>query len=272
MTLIGRLSAAHKMRFRRTARALRHDNPRPIIHGVTRRIHLSRLSVGEIALDAAQAHHVRDVLRLPDGVTVEVFDDSGAVGSATLLHRGEREAAVRIETASPAPAHIFRWTVASAVPKGERADWMVEKLSELGTDAFIPLAAARSIVLPEGKNKLERWKRISSESARQSRRIGVMRIEPLMELGDAVERLHKPGTAWFLSTAPNATPLRQAMDQVDGALPLSLFIGPEGGWADEELSLFERRAIVPVQLTSTVLRLETAAVTAAAMVACLMGT
>src|SRR6202011_2416558 len=132
-------------------------------------------------LDPSQARHAREVLRLPDGHPVEVFDDQGIVGTGVLVFEGPRDALVRVQQTS-AEKPPATWSVASAVPKGERADWMVEKLSELGAAAFIPLIAARSVVLPEGRNKRERWVRIATESAKQSHRPGVMRIDELSPL------------------------------------------------------------------------------------------
>ena len=117
-----------------------------------RRIHVSHISPGDIPLDPAEARHARDVLRLESGAAVEVFDDAGAVASGELILAG-RTASVRVGSIGAAgPPRGLDCTIAAAVPKGDRADWMVEKLSELGTAEFVPLAAARSVVLPEGRN------------------------------------------------------------------------------------------------------------------------
>src|SRR5439155_11117754 len=124
---------------------------------------VEQVRTGEIALNAAEAHHLRDVLRLPVGTVVEVFDDSGHVAGAAISHSDERHVRVVVQALHEA-AVTPALTVAAAVPKGERADWMVEKLSELGVDRFIPLVTARSVVLPAGKNKTSRWTRIAVES------------------------------------------------------------------------------------------------------------
>jgi 16S rRNA (uracil1498-N3)-methyltransferase len=232
-------------------------------------------------LDAPQAHHARAVLRLGDGAAVEVFDDAGNVASGTLAFDGARGAIVRVEridlaAADAAAAEGLRWSVAAAVPKGERADWMVEKLSELGCAAFIPLATARSVVLPEGRNKRDRWARIAAESAKQSRRRGVMRIEELTPLTELLARgtAHVTGAAgpdgrpqgWFLSIQPDAIPVRAAIG-FELCDPFLLAIGPEGGWTPEELAALTAAGLTPVGLTRTILRVETAAVAAGAIVA-----
>ena len=252
---------------------------RPIIARVPRRIHIPVVRVGDVPLDVGQAHHARAVLRLADGAAVEVFDDAGNVAAATLVFDGPRAALARIERIDVAEAVSsdaggLRWSVAAAVPKGERADWMVEKLSELGCAAFIPLATVRSVVLPEGRNKRDRWARIAAESAKQSRRRGVMRIEELTTLTDLARRIadamarHTEGRArgWFLSTESAAVPARAAID-AGLADPFLLAIGPEGGWTSDEQSALSAAGLTPVGLTRTILRVETAAVAAAAIVA-----
>jgi 16S rRNA (uracil1498-N3)-methyltransferase len=220
-----------------------------------------------IRLDRAEAHHARDVLRLTDGAAVEVFDDAGNVGAGILVLDGG-EASVRVEQAQPASeAARLALTVAAAVPKGDRADWMVEKLSELGVAEFIPLAAARSVVLPEGKSKRDRWNRIATEAAKQSRRRGVMRIA---ELTDLAKALKQAKNAWFLSTElTDALPITRAAAEWSGPDSLTTFIGPEGGWTDAEQQQFLSAGAMPVRLTQTILRIETAAIATAAVVGCL---
>ncbi|HEY8748666.1 MAG TPA: RsmE family RNA methyltransferase [Tepidisphaeraceae bacterium] len=224
-----------------------------------RRLHATRLFIGKVPLDPSQARHARDVLRLQNGAEVEVFDDHGAVASGLILLAEDNAVAVEVkhiaELAGPSTGRI---TVASAIPKGERADWMVEKLSELGVDAFIPLAAERSVTLPQGTTKFERWNRISTESAKQSRRRGVMAIGKLTSLNDFLEESN-PG--YVLSTASEVRPLTDVLVERREAVVLA--IGPEGGWTEQELTRFAAKGHQQVSLTSTILRTETAAIAAA---------
>ncbi len=223
-----------------------------------RRIHVPRVVAGEIELDSAGAHHARNVLRLDEGTPVEVFDDAGAVAAATLIHRGQAGAAVRIEAIAQQTISMPRLVIASAVPKGDRADWMVEKLSEIGVAEFIPLAAARSVVLPEGKGKRDRWMRLATEAAKQSRRRGVMSIAPLTQVADAISQAKGRGA--YLSTEPQALSVHGSIADFAVDLPATLFIGPEGGWTDEEVQMFTAADFRALRLTNTVLRVETAAI------------
>jgi len=251
--------------------SLRAGRRRLIIALVVRRLHVPKLIAGEVPLDAAQLRHARDVLRLGEGAKVQVFDDLGAVASGTLLFSGRRNAAVRVEKIEAPRSDATRLTIASAVPKGERADWMVEKLSELGVFAFVPLAAARSVVLPQGTAKRQRWVRIATEAAKQSRRLGVMQVGELMPLQRVLSESVRVGKLpLVLSTSAEAMPIARAMLSLAHASELIVFVGPEGGWTTEEQSAFQDAGAVGARLTGTILRIETAAVAAAAVVQSLL--
>ena len=249
---------------------------------MARRLHTASLSPGLVALDAVQAHHARHVLRLSDGDAVEVFDDAGRTGAGVVVlpaddgddHGG---LSVRVDAVrEPAPmAGRVALTVAAAVPKGDRADWMVEKLSELGCDAFVPLLADRSVVQPKGTGKRDRWVRLATESAKQCRRPGVMRVAEPATLAAALAELagttdSTPGVGWFMDTGPDAVAVRRLLLAAPPAGGrLTLFVGPEGGWTAGEVGRMRAAGLTAVSLTPTILRVETAAVAAAACVACL---
>ena len=111
--------------------------------------------------------------------------------------------------------------------------------------------------------------RIATESAKQSRRPGVMRIGELTKLDAAVASVGGGGSnrvGWYFSTAPDARPIATAAAALPANTSLTAFIGPEGGWTDDELSRFAAAGLTPVRLTATVLRVETAAIAAAAVI------
>jgi 16S rRNA (uracil1498-N3)-methyltransferase len=226
--------------------------------------------MGEMALPGGEAHHVRDVLRLTEDTPVEVFDDSGAVGRGVVAVCSGREVVVRVERIDDAAATRpgVQVIVASAVPKAGRSDWMVEKLSELGVSSFIPLVTQRSVVHPEGSGKPQRWGRIAAEAAKQSRRTGTLRVEGLMSLEEAIGQTVRAGAVgWHLSTAEDAVPVSQALTGLGSTGEIALFVGPEGGWTEGELRLLTESGLTGVRLTATILRVETAAIAAAAVVA-----
>src|SRR5262245_29422134 len=123
-----------------------------IIRPVLRRVHMARLVPGRITLSQADTHHVRDVLRLRVGDSVELFDDAGASSTSRIVRSDAQ--VVEVEVGAIGSASDSRQLViAAAIPKGERADWMIEKLCELGVTHFVPVIASRSVVVPAGRNK-----------------------------------------------------------------------------------------------------------------------
>jgi 16S rRNA (uracil1498-N3)-methyltransferase len=220
---------------------------------VIRRVYTPKLRIGVIELDEWGSRHARDVLRLTENTEVEMFDDRGAVGDGVIISL--RPNVIIHCDAIRHQESVMQLTIASAVPKGDRAAWMIEKLSELGCARFVPLATSRSIVLPWGTNKRDRWLRLAIESAKQSRRPGVMQLEELTD----VSTVATPN-AFFLDFDGDA------ITSVDWFGEATLLIGPEGGWSPEEKKLFSDRAMKGLKLTETILRVETAAVTAAAVV------
>lgn len=233
----------------------------PIIGPVTRRVHVPRLQAGRLTLDDAQAHHLRAVLRLSAGQAIEVFDDAGSVGEGTIVELSPGSAIIDVSVIGrPAQSHAL--TVAAAIPKGNRADWMVEKLSELGVAEWIPLLTERSVVLAEGKGKPARWERIAVEAARQSRRQGVLKIHAPTSLAEALA-IHSVGVRLVLATAAGVRPI-SAIPPADA--PTTVFIGPEGGWTADELAAMAAAGLTAVSLGPTILRVETAAVVAAGII------
>jgi 16S rRNA (uracil1498-N3)-methyltransferase len=233
-----------------------------------KRVFLPLVQPGTITLPPDQAHHVRDVLRLASGEIVEVFDASGTSGAARLSQVTPQSVTAEVESIRPPDNAAAAMTLAVAFPKGPRADWMIEKLSELGVARLIPLQTERSISQAAGQSKTDRWLRIAVESAKQSRRTGVMTIAPPIALADLVASWQNspdqaPAT-WLLSTEPGAESAARALQS--GPPPSLLLIGPEGGWTQDELNLLNQSAIQRVRLLQSILRVETAAIAAAASV------
>jgi len=233
-----------------------------------RRVRVGKVAAGLTELEEREAHHARDVLRMGVGEIVEVFDAEGNVGAGKIESVGKK-VAVRVERVEERRAG-FEWWVAAAVPKGTRGDWMVEKLSELGASGFVPLISERSVVSAEGKNKRARWERLASEAAKQSKRRGVMKIGEVTRLEKFVGELNSAG--WYLSLDAGARNMREVVAEVTGEKikRLTLLIGPEGGWTQKEIAMFDEAGLTGVRMGGTILRVETAAVAAGAIVAAMV--
>lgn len=203
---------------------------------------------GDVVLDSDTEHHLRRVLRLRDGESVSVTDGAGRWLLTTAARSGS---AIRLEPASDVvaePARDRPVTIAAAMPKGDRLDWLVQKVTELGVDRIVLLHAERSVVRwkPERTAaQLERLRRISDEACRQSRRVWRVAIDEPVEATAVL--------ASFVAAEPGGRDLAPG--------DCSVAIGPEGGWSVEELD----QAAELVSLGRNILRTETAAVAASTL-------
>ncbi|MDJ0769270.1 MAG: RsmE family RNA methyltransferase [Ilumatobacter sp.] len=204
--------------------------------------------VGDVAtpvLDDATSHHLNRVLRLRDGEVVTITDGCGrwrtcAMSGGVIEPTGE----VGCVDARAEPV-----TIAFAVPKHDRPEWIVQKLTELGVDRIVLLHAERSIVRWSGERAarhVDRLVRVAGEALQQSRQVWLPVVEGPI------------GAKEFLSSAIAADHGGRPLGRADR----SIAIGPEGGWSSSELD----RAAGRVGLGASVLRVETAAITVAARV------
>lgn len=194
-------------------------------------------------LDDATVHHLDRVVRLRDGDVVSVTDGAGAWRRVVWRH-GEITVDGDLERELPRECPI---TIGFAIPKRDRPEWIVQKLTELGVDRIQLLHARRSVVRwdgPRAGRHMSRLRTVAREALRQSRGVWLPEI-----LGPVDARE-------VLSDAAVAEPGGDALARERP----TVLIGPEGGWTSDELDLAPHR----VDLGDTVLRVETAALTAAA--------
>lgn len=207
--------------------------------------HVFVASVEHPVLDDDDAHHLLRVLRLRDGERVSVSDGDGR-WRLTALAGGELEPLGEThDERGEGPRR--RRTVVAAIPKGDRVEWMVQKLTELGVDDIVLLHSARSVVRwdsARAEKQLARLRRIAREASMQSRRVWLPSVSGPVEFRDAIEL---PGAVLAAPDGPRLS------DQ------LCVVIGPEGGFSDEEVAA----AAATVSVADNVLRVETAAVAVA---------
>jgi 16S rRNA (uracil1498-N3)-methyltransferase len=202
-----------------------------------------------LELPAGEADHVLKVLRGRNGDTVEVVDGAGKLFAARL--RGGREAAVVEELAAPDGAGV-EISLYQAVPKGGRMDLVVEKATEVGATRIVPLLAERGVVNPR-EGKVGRWRRVAEAAARQSLRLSVPEVADPVRFEDVASEVR--GTGVLLHNAPDLQPVEAVV-----GVPVSLFVGPEGGWSGGELRLAEDAGIAFGGLGPYRLRSETAGI------------
>jgi 16S rRNA (uracil1498-N3)-methyltransferase len=213
------------------------------------------------------AHHLARVLRAEPGRQYEISDGACVYLAEVSAVEKDRVGFRLIEPLDTPPAPV-RLTLVAALIKFDRFEWLVEKATELGAAAIVPVNAARSEkgLLEAAGKRAGRWRRIAHESSQQARRVRVPEINAPQELGAALSALS--GDGYFLEERPGAPPLlailpppgkRHASDSITVAT------GPEGGWTEAERSAAANGGWTPVSLGPQILRAETAAITAAGL-------
>ncbi|MPZ98261.1 MAG: RsmE family RNA methyltransferase [Dehalococcoidia bacterium] len=205
---------------------------------------------GPLVLRGDEAHRVASVWRLRAGATLHVFDGAGSERRASIEQITRAEVTLRLHEAVEALAECrVPVTLACAFPRGQRGDWVVEKATELGAAQIVPLEAERAVLAP-GDGRLERWRRIAVEAAEQCGRA------TLPVLGGALPE----DACGFVADPAAALPLGEAAADAHDSPAAVLYVGPEGGWSDQERARFRADGARFVSLGLRTLRVETAAV------------
>jgi len=221
-----------------------------------------RLEPGPVTLDGAEAHHLAQVCRLRAGDAVCLFNGDGQEYPAVVVSDSKRSVELDVQRVEAPPRELpFTLEAAVPLPKGDRAQFLVEKLTELGVTRLVPLRTARSVVHP-GESKHDKMARWVIEASKQCGRNVLMSIAPL--------------TDWAIYASSSSPHRRIIAHPAAAAQPPGGFasspsattfaVGPEGGFTTEELALAIAYGWQPVALGPRILRVETAAIALAALV------
>jgi 16S rRNA (uracil1498-N3)-methyltransferase len=168
-------------------------------------------------------------------------------------------------------------TLLLSIFKFDRLEWSIEKGTELGVERIVPIIARRSEkhLAQSAQNRVERWRRIARESAKQSRRSDIPVIEDVLPLKTAARQASGNAVRLLLAEQERSTTLRNAVEEAirdagEEMPAIRMAVGPEGGWTAEEEALFDAEGWRSVSLGPRILRAETAAITATAVVAALL--
>jgi 16S rRNA (uracil1498-N3)-methyltransferase len=212
----------------------------------------------ETALPEAAARHVQ-VRRLQPGDAVVLFNGQGGQWCATIAHMGRAGVRVRVESFDAVEREPgLGITLAVGMPANERMDWMVEKATELGAAAIVPLWCERGVLRLAGERaarKREHWQAVAAAAAEQCGRNRVPTVAPVQALADWLGTLQGSQRRLLLSLRTDAVPLASA---VQGAGALITLSGPEGGLSPAEEAAALAQGFVAVDLGARVLRAETA--------------
>jgi 16S rRNA (uracil1498-N3)-methyltransferase len=229
------------------------------------------LAIGASAvLPRAVTRHALRALRLRDGDRLTLFNGRGGEYACQLVLAREPEAGVEVLRFDAREAELpWPVTVAQGLSSGDRMDWTVEKAVELGAAAVAPLAMARSVTRLAGERARSRqahWQSLVIAASQQCGRNRLAEVEPVTAFDPWLATL--PDDSLRLVLAPLAAPLR-TVDRPRPGRRIIVLAGPEGGITDQERAAAEAAGFHAVSLGPRVLRTETAAAVALAMMAAL---
>lgn len=231
-----------------------------------------------IVVRGEQGHHLRNVLRARAGDAFELIDGQGRCARAiveTLSTGDEVKCRIQEQTLAPRP-DSDRLVLLQALVRFEKFEWVLEKATELGVTRMVPVVTART----EAKwrditsGRVERWHKILIESIKQCRRLHLPVLDHPLSFAQAVSE-STGRCRILLSEKPETPSLKSVLTVIqqnrrharEGGLSrgVTLAIGPEGGWASEEVALAEQSGFQPASLGEGILRAETAAVASLAI-------
>ncbi len=217
-------------------------------------------AVGDrVTFAADDARKIATVLRGRSGERVHVVDSSGSAFAASIdvagttvhaslderIERGSREATLRM-------------TIAQGIPKGQKMDLIVEKATELGAAAIVPLRSERVVGERTGDAKRERWERLAKTAAQQCGRTSVPVVEPIAEWDALLARFGDFDRVYLPWELADARPLREVFE-ADASANVLVLIGPEGGFSAAEVARAEAAGAQIISLGTRILRTETVA-------------
>jgi 16S rRNA (uracil1498-N3)-methyltransferase len=222
---------------------------------------------GFFKIEGEQAHYVLTVRRFNKGDEIMIFDGLGNSYKGEILTVDKNFIEGKILSSSyKMPS--FAINLYTAMPKGERFEWLIEKAAEIGVAKIVPLITKRSAQTEISKNKLVRFEKISISASGQCGRNDIMKICKPQEFkttckSASEEKNYINILAWESST------LNESLSFIfknSKALGANIFIGPQGGFEGSEVDFAKELAIKTVTLGENILRIETAAIVAAALV------
>jgi 16S rRNA (uracil1498-N3)-methyltransferase len=233
-------------------------------------------------LPSGTARHVQ-VLRLQPNDEITLFNGQGGEYKAVITHMGRSDVSVCVGEHNQVERELsVRVTLWSGITANERMDWLLEKATELGASALLPITAERSVLKLKGDRadkKWAHWQAIAVASSEQCGRNRVLQVGPPVNLSQAIAQLSvasMQADRWILSLSPGTRSLQEMMQTLktskeEGQSKLCeviLLSGPEGGLSPAEEAQAIAAGFLPVSLGSRVLRAETAPVAVLSALSC----
>ncbi|XOF34509.1 MAG: RsmE family RNA methyltransferase [Candidatus Electrothrix sp. YB6] len=215
-----------------------------------------------VLINGAEAHHIRSVLRMQCGDAVELFDGTGSVVAGRIEQICSGQVVFQVMTRHMEPETGIPLTLAQGVLKGKKMDLLIQKATELGVNAFVPVITRYCAGKTGERQQLKRWTRIMLEACKQCRRPVPMHISPPTPLQD----LFFPEGCNKVMPWEGEQNCSFSAVRLDCGRPVVLLIGPEGGFHADEVEYALELGFMTFSLGPRILRAETAALSAVTLI------
>ena len=229
--------------------------------------HKNDISRGQVQLFGEDEKHIKTVLRAREGEEITLCDGEGMDYQCRIasLERGVLLDIISTDVCETEPK--TKITLYQGLPKADKMELIIQKCVELGIDRIVAVSTERAIVKLDKREtkKLERWQKIAEAAAKQSGRGKIPEIgQQVLKFKEAVAEAKELDGAIIPYEREQETGIRQFVQNFKGE-SVGVFIGPEGGFADEEIALAQENGITPITLGKRILRTETAGMTTTAI-------
>jgi 16S rRNA (uracil1498-N3)-methyltransferase len=220
-----------------------------------------------VLLGDPTAHQIRNVLRMRPGAFIVVLDNQGWEYEVELAEIEKNQARGQIIEKRPAAGEpSVQVTLYQCLLKKDNFEWVLQKGTEIGVSRFVPVISQRTVISDGERvksNRLPRWERIITEAAEQSHRGRLPVLEEPVSFEQALVGAARSDLALIPWEKESTQTVRAVLRD---AAHVALYIGPEGGFAEDEIVLARQQGVIPVTLGPRILRAETAAIAAALLV------
>ncbi len=223
--------------------------------------------VDALVLTGSEAHHAADVLRVKRGDEVIVLDGAGTEFACEVETVARKRVELKVKSKFSQAAPPCQITLVQAVPKGKLFDSIIQKATELGVWRIVPLLSQRVSTHLEGdsvEHKSDKWRQTAVEAIKQCGQRGLPKVESAATLPALLARGEKFDLSLVGSLQSDSRHLRTCFPKAP-AKTLQLWIGPEGDFAPEEMEAIKGAGALPINLGPLILRCETAALAALAI-------
>ena len=220
----------------------------------------------------SEQHHLRNVLRLTPGATIRIIDGQGNVYTAEVLDIGtnRRPSEARILTHEFHASLLPALTLFQGLPKNDKMELILQKATEIGVTQIVPIDSEHALQKPS-QSRYERWHRVVTSATKQCKRTWLPKLCEPQTFEASLTQLDKFSLRLILN--PHLTQesrpahIKTVLREVSQPTSIALFVGPEGGFSDREVTAATQSGCVPVTLGMNILRTETAAIVAIAVTA-----